>query len=225
MSKNEWEGGTLKLPTAAWKPFRDGLAKAYNAQQTRRYELALKVHAWLMGEKAKAPRGAFVFRTAYLALTNGGSGLAQDLRKAEFLDEYALDGVLFSKGKNGLILPKKKDFPLAVATKTESYLVDEGQASIRLVPKTRQVVWHVSENNHAVDSAWESPLGKAFYALLSKVTWTRGTGGEFIGNDEYNEDNRDEGGGANYVTHRFGLKTAAEKASVTRFARESFRYR
>jgi hypothetical protein len=218
MSKYEWERGTLKLPTAAWKPFRDGLAEAFNGHQVRRHALALKVHAYLTAEKAKAKRGSYVFREGYDNLGVTNPALLQELEKAEFPSKYALEGVLFTVGSNALISPKKKDFALVVATKQTSYSADE--AGISLNSKTRQVEWGVPENNHAIDSAWDSLMGRAFHALLAKVEWTRGTGGEFTANDDYNQDNQEDGGGANYVTQRFGPKTAtATKRSP------AFRYR
>lgn len=77
-------------------------------------------------------------------------------------------------------------------------------ARLVLDEKTRTVRWVVPENNHAVDFAWRHPMGKAFENALRKVRWVRGTGGKLVGNDEYNRDSRYEGGGANYVTRRYG---------------------
>lgn len=82
------------------------------------------------------------------------------------------------------------------------------EAGIGFDRQRRVVTWEVGENNHSVERAHEHHTGKEFFRRLARVNWTRGTGGEIVGNDEYNRDNDNAGGGANYVTQRFG---SAEK--------------
>jgi hypothetical protein len=62
----------------------------------------------------------------------------------------------------------------------------------------------VPSNNHACETARRHPVAAAFFAALGRVRWTRGSGGEIVGNDEYNRDVDYEGGGANYVVDRYG---------------------
>jgi hypothetical protein len=78
------------------------------------------------------------------------------------------------------------------------------EARLTLEEATRTLRWNVSENNHAVEYAWAHPMGRALARALASVTWTRGSGGTFIGNDEYNRDSECEDGGANYVTRGYG---------------------
>lgn len=201
MSKYESEYGTLKLPTKAWKPFRDGLAKAYNERQEKRYEFAKEIHAHLLRIKANTKRGQFKPKEVLdnlLYTTRAYGSRASELG----FNEYELAGLVLSNDHTALRAPLKKDNPPVVATKTTSYDADMG--SIHLNPKTYQVAWRVPENNHAVECSWDSWMGKAFSNLLSKVAWTRATGGKFLGNDEYNRDSEDEDGGGNYVTARYG---------------------
>lgn len=207
MSCYEWERGTLKIPSVAWKPLRDGLAKAFNALQAKRYVLAVEVHAALKAEKSTAKRGSFTPGAAIRKLLETNRALASKLEKVELDDCYVLERILVAKETGALLLPKKKDFPLAVATKTLSYTADEG--SITLRPESREVNWSVGENNRAIDRARESVMGNAFFTLLGAVKWTRGTGGEIVGNDEYNREDESAGGGANRVNEMFGPKTSA----------------
>jgi hypothetical protein len=212
MSRSEWERGTLKIPTKAWKPLRDGLATAFNKRQAQLYELALKLHAMLMAQKKLAKRGAFKLPEAYQALAwKQPSVWPQSLNGSDERDlvETSLLGP-FGKRTGNLLLPKKKDFPLAVATKTTQYDADLG--TITLDPAKHELHWDVSENNHAVDSSRDSYMGRTLFSLLGKIEWTRGSGGTFIGNDENNQDSgRDyEGGGGSYVTATYAMKTKAD---------------
>lgn len=68
----------------------------------------------------------------------------------------------------------------------------------------RTVHYVVSENNHAREHADRDPIVRAFFAALNRVNWTRGTGGYTVGNDEYNRDNSQPGGGGNYTLRRYG---------------------
>jgi hypothetical protein len=56
-------------------------------------------------------------------------------------------------------------------------------------------------------------MGQVLAQALAKVVWSRGSGGSFIGNDEYNRDDRNAGGGGNYVTRQFGPKGQAARPS------------
>ncbi len=49
-----------------------------------------------------------------------------------------------------------------------------------------------------------------------RLGWIRGTGGEIVGNDEYNRDSDYAGGGGNYVKRRFSPPSKAEKTLVGR---------
>lgn len=80
--------------------------------------------------------------------------------------------------------------------------------------KGNEVTWNVPENNHACDHAHEHHIGRAFFAALNKVTWTRGSGGVIVGNNEYSRDSYDVGGGGNYETARFGPQTKRPTRSV-----------
>ena len=89
-------------------------------------------------------------------------------------------------------------------TKVKSISCEE--AEVRFNHKEKTITWEVEENNRAVDRAHQQWLWEAVSTALGRVKWTRGSGGNIVGNDEYNryENSDSEGGGGNYVTHRFG---------------------
>ena len=93
-----------------------------------------------------------------------------------------------------------KTFPKAI-NRTTSWSVGL-EAGISL--KGRVISWWTGDNNHSVETAHEEPLAGIFFGFLNKVKWTRGTGGTGTGNDEYNEESREAGRGANYITFRYG---------------------
>jgi hypothetical protein len=183
MSRYAWERGTIKLPTADVTRVKKAVRDANNALHERRYELARE--AW---RKLSRTRDAY------------------DVLEGMRLDDGefdALHDVLEAATHRGR-MPGRGDIRPARATnKTNAFAVGH-DATIRFA--RREVTWSVRENNHAVESARWDPLGKAFFTALGRVRWTRGSGGQIVGNDEYNRDSDYAGGGSNYVTAEFGAK-------------------
>jgi len=85
------------------------------------------------------------------------------------------------------------------------------EATITLVGNT--VIWDVPENNHAPERAADSPLAEALFRYLDRVQWTSRSGGEIIGNDEYNRDSDYAGGGGNYIVRQYGKAAARRRAA------------
>ena len=81
-----------------------------------------------------------------------------------------------------------------------------GPGSDLAFSQVRTVHWSVESNNHARDRGRGHPLAKAWFQHLEKIKWTRGTGGEVWGNDEYNGDSSGVGGGGNYSLGTWGNK-------------------
>lgn len=200
MSRNEWESGTINIPSAQWASFKKNIRDAYNANQDRLFNRATSVYDAITAE-AKGQRN-FDFVRAVEKKTGGWCEEYWII-----CDALGLDSRIGSTERRRPTKPKKKDFPHA---NNKTTLLDMGAASIKFDDKTRCVRWDVDENNHACDRAREHPIGKAFFATLSQVKWTRGSGGEIVGNDEYHRDDEYAGGGANYIKKEYGPKTKAK---------------
>ncbi len=116
--------------------------------------------------------------------------------------------------------PKKKDLELfAVSKDAEISLPD---AYVGFSNKGRTVTWSVSENNRAVEHANDHWFAKLLFEKLGRITWTRGTGGKIVGNDEYNRDRDDIGGGGNYLVREYRMLTAKEKRERAAARRTSY---
>lgn len=99
--------------------------------------------------------------------------------------------------------PKKNCSPKA--TKATTAFSAGGEAKISLYPDKRVVIWRVGENNHACEYAHAEPMARVFWSALSRVEWTRGTGGRLWGSDEYAEDAaRERGGDPNRTKQTWG---------------------
>lgn len=211
MSRYCWEAGTLKIPSKEWVTFRNNLVKAWNDRQAELIEIALRAHARLAEDKAQAPRGKFEPRAAFFAAYSADKSQSPDARRLkELAGEEEVQRAVLKEVKDpvkgrawALRTPKKTDFLPASATKIVR-LEAGSDSSIELNHKDKTVSWSVSENNHAVRDERNSHMGRALFLLLGKVSWTRGSGGEIVGNDEYNRYSREAGGGANYVTAKYG---------------------
>jgi len=217
MSRNEWEHGEVKLSTKEFVAVRRDLIAFHNERQTRLFESAKSLYTRIK-EHGKGKRNFDFeedFRTMvgtyeYRMTVDGASEIQDILFPYEKVEGK---GYIRSRKPKA---PKKSAFKM-LKQNADSIPVGH-EAGIGFNRVTRTIRWSTGENNHAVDTAHEHPTGREFFKRLSRVNWTRGTGGEFIGNDEYNEDAGREyaGGGGSYVTHRFGVAEKAFKQSLGR---------
>jgi hypothetical protein len=198
MSRNDWEAGSLVIPSKEWAGFKRGLVAAYKDIVQAQFDSATKAHQFLMA-KAKGRR-----KITRIEWGDWMDSLRLDDDQVREKVERVLDfGLLLSGKKSRPRRPMKKDFEFPNGKTTRFPAGWEGMISLS-DNKSRTVHWSTGENNHAVEDARESAMGRAFFRLLNRITWTRGSGGKFVGNDEYNQDDDYEGGGANYVTLSYG---------------------
>jgi len=229
MSCYEWESGTIKLPSKDWASFRTNLLKAWNDHYLSNLEKAKAAHKTLTdackgtrgSKRAEALKAAVAkrfTRREYCRLNQRTVDKDVDFEIREMVVEqkgWGNDATYTLKA-----LPKKKDLPLK-ATSKDAEMHLRG-AYVKFTNKTKSLVWDVSENNRACEHAHEHWFAKLLFAALGKITWTRGSGGEIVGNDEYNRDNCDAGGGGNYTKMTFSA--AQQKRDKEAAARQRSSY-
>lgn len=209
MSKNEWERGELTLPRAAIVPIRRAIIARNNAIADEALALSKKV--WKEATAAEK-RGGFALLDKVLAL--GGTtkyGYSGAEKVGNDVTERALDILNYSVHRPARP-PQKQNAGHLGATATAFRV---SSASVSFDTATGVMSWNVDENNRAVDRAHESWLGQTLFNEIKRVKWTRGTGGWFTGNDEYNRESDNFGSGANYVTTAFGPVGAENHPSRT----------
>lgn len=191
MSCYEWESGTLTLPTAAVAPMR----KALNAAHSKQMECVRMLLDRLWPELKKLPADKRRHLDPY-------SPQFRDLNiTADDETRWGLHSLFYaSDGRKPTAEHWKKALAYPSTNRTSHWRC--GEASISL--EGRHLTWEVPDNNHAVDHARASWLGKALFDQLARVNWTRGSGGYFVGNNEYNQDSSEPGGGGNYITATYG---------------------
>jgi hypothetical protein len=209
MSKYEWERGTIKIPAKEWSSFRTALIKAHNALELAKLEKAVRLHA----EATESLKG------------KRGSKRQEALRAFEQRHDRDYEVLCLVIGheydretrKGTMVLkpaPKKKDIKVLPTTKDCTLQADDGTITLR--NETKSVTWSVGENNHACEHARNHPMGRKLFELLRRITWTRGSGGKILGNDEYNRESGEdyEGGGGSYVTAEFSLEQSKRAAKA-----------
>ena len=201
MSTYEWESGTIKIPAKEWSKFRTAIIKSSNDLRLKGFELAKILYPKIKKAKPK----------------NEWTGALETVLEAErisFEDErYEVVRRLlykFDPDQRKQVLRRPMKSNLGLLPTSKSCNVRCGEACISLDNENKSVIWDVPENNHACDSARSHSLAKEMFRLLERITWTRGSGGTIIGNDEYNRESDCAGGGGNYVKETFSA--AASKA-------------
>lgn len=187
MSCYEWESGAIKIPTKVFAKFRRSFIDGYNEIQQRKLD---KLKSWReTALRDGKGRRNYSFRDRMLCMASG-------------YEEEQLVDLLFDENHKPK-MPTKKMFDF-VNGKDNYFNVDDSCASVNFNQRDKTVSWSVYENNHACESAHATPEAKLLFRLLSRVDFTRGSGGVIVGNNEYNTDNISEGGGGNYAVMRFG---------------------
>lgn len=214
MSRSESERGTIVIPRAEWSKLKAAVIEAHNAHRMALFETAVAlVDKLAVAHKGK--RGVNWSRAAQDMLHTqratsrerlGENAWGERAREVvELILPYDQETRQPVKRPRK---PKKKDLGLLSPRKVKT--VDSDLGRITFDDEKHAVTWNVSDNNHACDTSRGHPVGRAFFAALGRVKWTRGSGGKIVGNDEYNREDRREGGGGNYVTSEFGPKVGAK---------------
>jgi len=226
MSRNEWEKGTFVIPSGQYVAFR----KAMIAEHNRIQEGYLAKASSILEAVKTANKGKrnvnwqLAIESHYDSLPHSRhddeshyeemwaiQDLLLEYPQKEFNSGYTyVDGKMTPKivmvddttQLPKLCSPKKKNLKLLPISKGTSLAV--GEASVVLDDEKKTVSYFSGENNHACESARKLPLIRKMFSLLNGVNWKRGSGGEIVGNDEYNQDSDSAGGGENYVKERFG---------------------
>ena len=190
MSCYEWEHGVIKIPAKEWSAFRKTLIKAWNEDQEKVYRRALQ--AWeRVNEAIKGKRGKNRVEALNAALDRYCDAETRP-RVVSFKLEFRQYRPHFHKPKKPKALPVTKDA-----------ILNMPDAAIILKNETKTVEWDVPENNHACENAQKHPIAKLLFRLLFQMKWTRGSGGQIVGNDEYHRDAYEAGDGANYVKKEY----------------------
>jgi hypothetical protein len=208
MSCYEWEKGTIVIPSAAWAGFKKAIRDAWNKAIAEDFETAGRildaVRTANKGKRNVSWREAIIVeaerREADFSRWGGSSRPTYQLKA---LDAYWLARTLVPDGAERPRNLKQKDVPWATRATVEFRDLG-GDGFVGLIEESHSVAWIVAQNNHACERARESFLGGLFFKTLKSVTWTRGSGGVIVGNDEYNRDDDSPGGGGNRINDQFG---------------------
>lgn len=203
MSKYDWEGGEIRIPARSWPMFREGLIGEWNRQQQR--VLAIARDAYLSILESSKPGEALDDWLYPAADKHPGAYRHAPYEEREHHGE-AVRRLLFrwDDGTRQHVLRRPLEENLDVRSSHRGCALHFADASITFDEKNKTVFWAVSEGNRAVEHARQHPMAKALFSALARVRWCRGSGGDIVGNDEYNRENLGAGGGANYVTGSFG---------------------
>lgn len=204
MSRYAWQEGTILLPTKEVARVKKAVRDATNREHDRVYA-AMKDWWRANGRKVRAGKDQYELPDLPGERRTGWA-------------EYGNDGMraTFWNAQDAGRLTRAEVRPARATARTATFTAGhEGTITF----KGREVTWSVEENNHAPERANADPVAKAFFQALDRVEWTRGSGGVIVGNDEYNRDSREGGGGGNYEVKGYGPKGGREVGRAQRGSR------
>lgn len=219
MNCYQWERGEFVLPASDFARVRQAVQAADKAHKdlvfartqevwkslTRKEQTDPKAYRQALARIQQAKYDAQPrYRPGMRLSSPSASEIAREQRE-EMADRDAMDMLSIRVGWNddkkpSRVLQSDMDYPTNRSTSFH-----DADSGVTFDPQRRTVIWEVPENNHARDHARSGPIARAFFDAVATVRWTHGTGAVIVGNDEYNRsENRDAGGGGNYVTDAYG---------------------
>lgn len=189
MSCYNWERGTIKIPAKEYIKFRNDIVRSWNERQARVLMQAKALHAKLKSKKT-------------FDWSEASQVVRQYCSEPEMCTDLLFKRELFTEWK--LRAPLKKNLSTVSTRGSNLHVIQLPEATITFNDTDKTVTWAVHENNRAVERAHTDPTARELFRLLHQIKWTRGSGGQIVGNDEYNCDDYNFGGRANYVTMQFG---------------------
>lgn len=216
MSRNDWERGELLLPSGEAVAVRRAVRDEYNRCVDGVYEVC---KAFWRDERTRSLDKYEQALGRFVASRQRRFGRPQFANRRDWVSEHArweLQGILDAAraGAGTLRQVTRKDLAqhgLAPATsKTTTFQLESTSISFA----GRKLSYWSGENNHQVERATSHPVVQALLRALEQVRWTRGSGGTFWGNDEYNRHEAISGwgSGASYLTRDYGPVGQAERA-------------
>lgn len=213
MTHNDWEAGTIKLPTTEFARVRKALQDADAAHKEAVFAQTQEIWKGLTRKQQADPVEYRRAVQASVELKQRASETYRFGRPSTGVSNEVLDGVetemqrrVWSRDSSPRrVVRSDMDFP---TNRTTNFHASE--CSVTFDRDNSTVQWGVGENNHAVERARDTYVAAALFGALDQVKWTRGTGGTITGNDEYHREGSEYGGGANYHTDAFGPVGAEE---------------
>lgn len=209
MSKYEWESGTITLPSKHVAPLKKILREHINDLHTQVREIAVTLHKQA-GTRSAKKYGESLGFTEYSFLPSN----AKSTTNHEATARYVLWSLWLTAKKTGTpvtsptVANVSAIVPKMTVKNTAFPVFSHDHSGINLGSISfdgNRVTWSIHDNNHAVDDAYQSEISRLFFGYMERIEWSRGTGGYGVGNDEYNEEERDSiGGGGNYLTFSYG---------------------
>lgn len=209
MSGKDWEFGEITIPRKEYIPLRKAIIEAFNQNQLRMLRIARNVYDRLIQE-GKGKR-----KFNYLeAFTKGDDNTCAFGMIRDYVEEYwFVKDLLFpdhmisesSEKAQGLKpkLPKKSQIKI-LSPKMRRIPLQDNYGHIGFDDDRRMLIWSVPEDNSAVENARSTVVAQVLFKKLEKIQWTRGSGGQITGNDEYRRESKGAGMGGNYVVNAYG---------------------
>lgn len=219
MSCHEWENGTITLPTGYAPKLRAVLNAAANEHISRLTSETSQLWNHLKKIPVAKRHDSLRFSDAFLNVSDEAWFLIDQSRYA--------DGKFVPK----LAKPSASRIKASVVSRQTPWDDPQGKkltvftigTSATITLDGNKVIWDVPENNHACDYARGHSIAQALFGFLERVEWTSRSGGTITGNNEYNRDTYEGGGGANFVVQEYSRKAMIARRAMSRHSRYGWR--